>query len=195
MESILSALSMVGTFPVITSIIVGTVIGVIVGVLPGLGPALAVSLVLPFTFTMESISSIAVLLGVYGGSIYGGSITAILLNTPGTPASAATCIDGYPMARKGQADLAIGVATVSSFIGGVLSLVALFIAAPMLASLALEFGPSEMFALAVFALTCIAAVSRGAMVKGLLAGCLGIFFSFVGQDTLLGSERFTFGVF
>lgn len=193
MDTFLSALSLISSLAVLISIVAGTIVGVIVGVLPGLGPALAVSLMLPFTFGMDSISSIGMLLGVYAGSIYGGSITAILLNTPGTPASAATAFDGYPMARKGKADIAIGVATLSSAIGGILSLGVLIFAAPQLAFLALKFGPSEMFAIALFALTCIAAVSRGAMLKGLIAGAIGLLLSVIGQDVLTGSARFTFG--
>src|SRR3546814_674216 len=111
-------------------IFIGTLFGVIIGALPGLGSVIAITMVLPFTFTMPQIPSVALLLGVYCGSVYGGSISAILINTPGTPASAATCFDGYPMARQGKADKALGWATASSFFGGVFSVIVLMAAAP-----------------------------------------------------------------
>lgn len=176
-------------------IFTGTLFGVIVGALPGLGSVIAVTMVLPFTFTMPQIPSIALLLGVYCGSVYGGSISAILINTPGTPASAATCFDGYPMVRQGKADAALGWATTSSFFGGIFSVIVLMMAAPTLARLALYFGPIEYFALMVFALTCICGVSQGAMAKGLLSGAAGLFLAVVGSDPITGDLRFTFDSF
>ncbi|MEX2454157.1 MAG: tripartite tricarboxylate transporter permease [Rhodospirillaceae bacterium] len=195
MDSLLSALGLVATFPTLAATIAGTLLGIVMGVLPGLGPGLALSLALPFTFSLDKMPSLGMLLGLYCGSIYGGSITAILINTPGTPASAATCLDGYPMARAGHADRAIGLATLASFFGGLFSLAVLVLAAPLLASWALKFGPAEIFAIAVFALTCIASVSEGALIKGLMAGIIGLFISVIGQDAITGEARFTFGVF
>lgn len=195
MDTLLAALHLVFTIPSLVALVAGTVIGIVIGVLPGLGPGLAVSLALPFTFALDKMTSIAMLLGLYCGSIYGGSITAILINTPGTPASAATCLDGYPMARMGRADHAIGLATTASTFGGLFSLLVLILAAPQLAAWALKFGPAETFALAIFSLTCIASVSEGALVKGLLAGIAGLFVSVIGQDAISGESRFTFGVF
>lgn len=195
METLFSAIALVATVPTFIALVAGTLLGIIMGVLPGLGPGLAVSLALPFTFSLDKMPSIAMLLGLYCGSIYGGSITAILINTPGTPASAATCLDGYPMARAGRADHAIGLSTTASLFGGLFSLVILVLAAPQLAAWALRFGPAEIFAIAVFALTCIASISEGAMLKGLMAGIIGLFISVIGQDAITGEPRFTFGVF
>lgn len=177
------------------AIVIGTVIGVIVGVLPGLGSVVGITMVLPFTFTMPQVPSIALMLGVYCGSVYGGSITAIVLNTPGTPQAAATVLDGYPMAQRGDADLAIGWVTAASTLGGMFSILVLVVAAPYLAAFSLQFTPIEYFALGIFALTCIANVSKGAMLKGLLSGLAGLIIATVGNDPVTGDLRFTFDIF
>ena len=195
METLLSASALVLTIPTALALFGGTVLGVIIGVLPGLGPAVGVSLVLPLTIGMGQIPAISMLLGIYAGSIYGGSVTAILINTPGTPASAASCLDGYQMTKQGQAGRALGIALAASIFGGVFSVIVLALFAPQLASWALKFGPAEMFALAIFSLTCIASVSEGSVVKGLIGGALGLFLSVIGQDTFTGQARFTFGIF
>jgi putative tricarboxylic transport membrane protein len=161
--------------------------------MPGIGSTVAVAIVLPFTLTMGQAPAIILLLAVYAGSVYGGSIAAILINTPGTPQSAATCLDGYPMAQRGEAGLALGWATVASVIGGLVSAVVLIFLAPQLAAVALEFGPIETFALILLGMTCIVSVSTGSVVKGLMAGMIGIFLSTVGGDPILGEMRFTFG--
>src|SRR5690606_38012032 len=132
---------------------------------------------------------------VYCASVYGGSVSAILINTPGTPQSAATVLDGFPMAQRGEADLALGWATAASVIGGLFSVVVLVLAAPELAAVALSFGPIETFALICLALTCIAGVSRGSMLKGLFGGILGLFLATVGSDPVTGDIRFDFGYF
>ncbi len=195
MEPILAGLADAITPLSLLAIVVGTVVGVIVGVLPGLGSVVGITMVLPFTFTMPQVPSIALMLGVYCGSVYGGSITAIVLNTPGTPQAAATVIEGYPMARRGEADLAIGWVTAASTLGGIFSILVLMIAAPYLARFSLQFTPIEYFALGVFALTCIANVSRGNMAKGLLSGLAGLVITTVGTDPVTGDMRFTFDVF
>ncbi|PYG26698.1 tripartite tricarboxylate transporter permease [Pelagimonas varians] len=174
-------------------LVVGTILGIILGAMPGIGSTVAVAIVLPFTLTMSQAPAIILLLAVYAGSVYGGSIAAILINTPGTPQSAATCLDGYPMAQRGEAGLALGWATVASVIGGLVSAVVLIFAAPQLAAFALEFGPIETFALILLGMTCIVSVSTGSVVKGLMAGMIGIFLSTVGGDPILGEMRFTFG--
>lgn len=176
-------------------VVIGTVIGVLVGVLPGLGSVVGITMVLPFTYGMPQTASIALMLGVFCGSCYGGSITAIVLNTPGTPQAAATVLDGYPMAKRGEADLAIGWVTAASTLGGLFSVLILILAAPQLAAFSLQFTPIEYFALGVFSLTCIANVSRDAMAKGLLAGMAGIFLATIGTDPVTGDLRFTFDVF
>lgn len=183
------------TLSALLSIVVGTFLGVAVGVLPGLGSVIGITMVLPFTFSMDQIPALALMLGIYCGSVYGGSISAIVINTPGTPQAAATALDGFPMAQRGDADLAIGWTTAASVIGGLFSVVVLIIAAPQLAAFSLNFTAIEYFALGIFALICIANVSRGAMAKGLLAGAIGLFLATIGVDHVTGDMRFTFGSF
>ncbi|MEZ5729385.1 MAG: tripartite tricarboxylate transporter permease [Burkholderiaceae bacterium] len=195
MDALIAGLSAASSVYSIAMVVVGVIVGVIVGVLPGLGSVVGITMVLPFTFSMPQAPSLALMLGIYCGSVYGGSITAIVLNTPGTPQAAATTLDGFPMAQKGHADLAIGWATCASLIGGLFSVAVLIIAAPQLAAFSLQFTPIEYFALGVFALTCIANVSRGAMIRGLLSGVAGIFIASIGVDPITGDERFTFGQF
>lgn len=194
MEDFAAGLAMILSLSVIVAMAAGTAVGILVGVLPGLGTVVALTMVLPFTFAMEPLVSIALLLGVYCGSVYGGSVTAILINAPGTPQSAATMLDGHPLARRGHADLALGYATVASLFGGLFSIVVLVLLAPQLAAFALRFGPIEVFALTLFSLTCIASVSRESMIKGLLAGALGIALTTVGPDPMTGDIRFNFGL-
>lgn len=175
------------------TLILGTALGIVLGALPGIGSTVAVALVLPFTLSMEQAPAIILLLAVYAGSVYGGSISAILINTPGTPAGAATVMDGTPMARMGRAGEALGWATLASVFGGLVSACVLLLAAPQLAAIALRFGPIETFALICLGLTCIVTVSKGSVIKGLVAGSLGIFLAVVGGDPITGEVRFTFG--
>jgi len=195
MDVFLLAAAQIATPLTLIAIVAGTVVGVIVGVLPGLGSVLGLTMVLPFTFSMPQIPAIALMLGVYCGSVYGGSITAIVLNTPGTPQSAATAMEGFPMAQRGEADLAIGWVTAGSTLGGLFSVLVLALAGPLLARFSLQFTPFEYFALALFAMTCIAGVSSGALAKGLMAGGLGVLISTIGADPVTGDMRFTFGSF
>ena len=153
---------------------IGTFIGMIIGALPGLGSVVAITICLPFTFGMNSIAAIAMLLGVYCGSICGGSISAVLINTPGTPQSAATAFDGFPMARAGKAGKAIGWALAASIFGGAFSCIVLAVAAPQIARFALQFGPLETFALILMGLTCISSVSMACHgLAGAAAGLCG----------------------
>lgn len=176
-------------------LILGTLLGIIMGALPGIGSTVAVAMILPFTLTMDQAPAILLLIAIYAGSVYGGSVSAILINTPGTPQSAATCLDGYPMALRGEAGKALGWATVASVCGGLASALLLIFAAPQLAAFALNFGPIETFALILLGLTCIVSVSEGSLVKGLLAGMIGLFLASVGGDPITGEARFTFGYF
>ncbi|SLN41248.1 tripartite tricarboxylate transporter permease [Pseudooctadecabacter jejudonensis] len=160
--------------------------------LPQLLSVAALIVALPFIFGMSTEASIALFVGIYVTSVYGGSISAILINTPGTPQSAATVLDGYPMAKSGRADLAIGWATFASLGGGLFSLIVLIIAAPVLAKVSIAFGPATIFAIIIFALTCIAWVSTGSTIKGLLAGVIGLWLTTVGSDDLTGVIRFDF---
>lgn len=195
METLLSALGDIATPLSLICMIAGTVVGVLVGLLPGLGSVVGLTMVLPFTFSMPQVPAIAIMLGVYCGSVYGGSITAIILNTPGTPQSAATALEGYPMASRGEADLAIGWVTASSAIGGLFSVLVLMLAGSGLAAFSLQFTPIEYFALGLFALTCIAGVSAGSVIPGLLSGACGLLVATIGSDPITGDLRFTFDNF
>lgn len=195
LDTALDALAMLASYEAILAILVGTLYGILIGAIPGLGSVLGITVILPFTFVLDQSVSIALLLGTYCGSVYGGTIPAILLNTPGTPQSAATLFDGYPMARKGQPGLALGWATLSSAIGGIVACVILAIAAPMLARFGLRFGPIEYFALGIFALTCIVSVARESAIKGIFGTAFGLFLAMIGQDPISGITRYDFGIF
>lgn len=190
-----SVIDQLATFEVLLSILAGSLFGAFIGALPGMGTVVALIVALPFTFSMSSPAAIALLLSIYCSSVYGGSISAILINTPGTPQSAATVLDGYPMAKRGKADYALGWATVASVFGGLFSLVLLVFLAPQLAAVSVHFGQVETFALIVFSLTCIAWVSRGSTIKGLMAGSMGLFLATVGADTMTGFSRFHFDIY
>ncbi|MEH6522954.1 tripartite tricarboxylate transporter permease [Sulfitobacter sp.] len=194
-QSLPEALGLILTFEGMLVLTLGTMLGIILGALPGIGSTVAVAMILPFTLTMSQAPAILLLLAIYAGSVYGGSISAILINTPGTPQSATTCLDGYPMAQRGEAGKALGWSTIASVIGGLTSAVVLIFAAPQLAAFALNFGPIETFALILLGLTCIVSVSEGSLIKGLIAGFIGIFLSTVGGDPITGEARFTFGQF
>lgn len=172
---------------------IGLAAGIIIGALPGLTGTMGIALLLPLTYGMSSIHGMMLLLGVYCGGIYGGSITAILINTPGTPASAATSLDGYPMAQQGHAKRALHDALAASMIGGLISCAILLTCAPMVAKFALNFGAREYFALSLFGLTIIASVGGKSVLKGLLMGFAGLLLGCVGIDSLEGVSRFTFG--
>ena len=172
----------------------GTLFGLILGVLPGLGPTIGGALILPFTITLDPLSAIVLLTAIYCAGTYGGAITAVLINTPGTPAAAATCLDGYPLAQKGEAGRALGMATFGSAFGGLFSVVVLVLFAPILANIAYEFGQPEYFALAIFGLTMLASIGEGSPTKNLIAGAFGILLSTVGKDIMASIDRFTFGV-
>lgn len=174
------------------AIFVGVFGGTVIGALPGLTATMGVALLIPVTFGMAPVLGLNMLIGIYVGGIYGGCISSILVKTPGTPASAATVLDGYPLAQKGQAKKALGMATLASGIGGLFSCVVLAFMAPMLASIALKFGPTEYFALAAFGLAIIASLSND-ILKGILVGCFGMLVSTIGSDPIGGVLRFTFG--
>ena len=171
----------------------GVAMGIVVGCMPGLSAAMGVALMLPMTFTMEPETGLIVLGAIYCGAIFGGSISAILIHTPGTPASAATAIEGYQMTLKGQAGKALFTACWSSFWGGLLSCISLYFFAPLLAQLALKFMSAEYFWLSIFGLTIIAGVSGKSLVKGLISGAFGLMLSTIGLDPITGVKRFMFG--
>ena len=173
--------------------IAGVAIGIVFGSIPGLSASMAVALMLPLTFSMEASLGMNTLVAVYIGGISGGLISAILLNMPGTASSIATTFDGYPMAQRGEAMRALGIGIVFSFLGSLFSFFVLSFFAPMLADVALKFTPVENFGICFFALTMVAILSSGKMVKGLLAGMLGLIFAMVGMAPIDGTPRFTFG--
>jgi len=175
------------------AVFVGVFIGIVIGAIPGMTTPMAVALVLPFTFAMSPVTGILLLLGVYKGGLYGGSITAILIKTPGTPAAACTVLDGYPMAQRGEARRALDMALYASVFADFMSNVALILLAGTLASFALKFGPPEFFTLIVFSLTIIAGVSGDRMIMGLVSACMGLLLATIGLDIIYGSERFVFG--
>ncbi|PZX13090.1 putative tricarboxylic transport membrane protein [Palleronia aestuarii] len=173
---------------------VGVVLGTVVGALPGLSATMAVAVLVPFTFTMDPASGLIALGAIYTGAIYGGAYAAILVNTPGTPSAIATTFDGYPMARRGDGGVAISLATMASFVGGIVGALALLALAPPLARVALAFGPPEYFWLAIFGLTLIAALSVGNTLKGLIGALLGLFLSTIGVAVVGGDVRYTLGM-
>jgi len=172
----------------------GVALGIIFGVIPGLTATMAVALCLPISYGLPPIQGVALLLGLYIGGINGGLILSILLNIPGTPSSIATCFDGYPLTLKGEAGRALGVGIFYSFLSGVLAFSALIVLAPILARFALHFAPFEYFAVTVFSLTLIATLSGDNLLKGLLAGALGISFGLIGAAPIDSYRRYTFGI-
>jgi putative tricarboxylic transport membrane protein len=174
---------------------VGTLLGTMIGVLPGLGPVATISLLLPFTFTMDVTSAVILMAGIFYGAQYGGSITAILVRIPGEASAVVTCIDGYEMARRGRAGAALGIAAFGSFIAGVMVTCALFLVGPAMSGFALAFGPAEYTALVLLGLLLVSQLSSGSQTKALLMVAFGLLLSTVGRDPIYGTERFTFGIF
>ena len=192
LDTLSASFELVANVDSFLALAVGVVVGVVAGAIPGMSATMAVALTLPFTFALAPVTGILLLLGVYKGGIFGGCIPAILIKTPGTPASSATVLDGYPMAESGQAGKALGMALYSSCTADMMSNLALICFAGWLASFALEFGPPEFFALILFSLTIIAGVSGKSLIKGLLAAALGLLLATVGLDLIYGTNRFNF---
>lgn len=190
----LDALGHILTLPVLIPMIFGTILGTVFGAIPGLTTVMGIALLLPVTFYMAPMTAIPMLLGVYCGGISGGLISAILLGMPGTPASIVTTFDGYQMAKNGRAGEALAVGIFVSFLGGMISAVALSLIAPQMSRLVLKFGPFEYFALGVCGLSVVSSLSKGNTIKGLLAAVLGLTLSMVGPDPVAGLTRFDFGL-
>lgn len=172
---------------------IGVVVGMLVGVLPGLGPTAGTALLLPLSFGMTPMEAIILLSGIYYGAMYGGTITSVLINTPGESASVITCLDGYPLAKQGRAGAALGVAAIGSFVGGLIALIGLILIGPKVASYALAFGPPEFFCLMLLGLTMVVSLLGKDIVKGLIVGFLGLILSMVGTAPSGGIIRFTLG--
>jgi putative tricarboxylic transport membrane protein len=173
----------------------GVFVGQIIGVLPGLGPITGLSLLVPLVFGMEPTSALIMLCGVYYGSFFGGAITSILLNTPGDAAAVVTTFDGYPMARQGHAGRALGIAALSSFIGGTISVLGLTLVMPLMSKVALLFGPAEYTMLILMAFLAVLTLSSTSKMKAVISALVGLVLATIGQDQISGQPRFTFGIF
>jgi len=193
MDALLNGLQMALGWHALLAVAVGSVVGVIFGAIPGLTFSMALALLLPFTFGMEATAAIALLMGVYIGGMTGGSVSAILIGIPGTPSAAATVFDGHPMAQKGEASVALGGAVIASVFGGAFSLVVMVLLLEQVAGFAIKFGPAEIFALVLFGLSTICGLGERSMVRGLVAGVLGLMLVIVGLDPIDGVARLTFG--
>ncbi len=193
-DAILLGISNAFSFNNILAAFAGTFLGIIIGGLPGLTPTMGMAVLIPLTYGMDTVWALIFLVGIYAGCFYGGSISATLINTPGTPAAAATALDGYPMTQKGMAYEALTESACASFWGGALSFIALIFLSPALATFSLRFGFEEKFWMAFFGICIIASLSTKSMVKGLISGTFGLFLAVVGRDIMYGFPRFTFGI-
>src|SRR5699024_3272409 len=186
MENLIISFETILNFQTIFILLLGVTAGIIIGSIPGFTITMGVALTLLFSFGMDPVNGIALMMGVQVGGSSGGLITACLLGIPGTPSAMATTFDGYPMVRNGEPGRALAIGLWSSFIGTIISGIVLIFTAPLLAEWALEFGPWEMFALMLFGISAIASLSEGSLIKGLIAGMLGVMFALVGSDPLMG---------
>ena len=176
------------------ALVLGVVGGMIIGALPGLNATMAISLLIPITYSMAPHAAFIMMMAVYTSAFYGGSLTAILIHTPGTPSSAATAGDGYALTKKGRGLEAMGMSTVASMFGGAVSGVALLTLAPLLGKISLMFSAPEYFLIVILGLSIIGGLGGGSMIKGFLMGCFGLFLGTIGTDGLTGQLRFTFGI-
>ena len=172
---------------------IGVLLGTMIGALPGLSATMGVALITPITFWLDKADGFAMLMGLWNAAIFAGGITAILINTPGTPASITQAWDGYPMYQRGEGGLALGINVVFSFIGGIISVILLILLADPIADITIKFGPAEYAMVALFGMTMMIAVSNGKVLKGLILGFLGLLLSTVGLCPISGLQRFTFG--
>ncbi len=193
-DNLVLGFSTIATLPALTAIVSGVLIGILCGVLPGLSASTAVALMVPFTFGMDPLVSVLLLVSVYLAGEYGGSITAIAIGTPGTPPAAATMLDGYELTKQGKPGLALTTSVVASSIGGMIGAIVLFAFSEPLARVALSFGAPEYFSLAVFGLAIIASLASDNLLKGFLIMLIGLFLTTIGLDGFTGEERYTFGI-
>lgn len=192
-EGLIAGLMALNDLSVLVMIPLGVVIGVAVGAIPGLSATVGMALFLPLTFSLDPLTGLALLLGIYNGACYAGAIPAVLIRTPGTPSSAATSIDGYPMAQGGRGGEALTISLVASVIGGLIGTVLLAFFAPWVADYALTFGTPEYFAIAVLALTIIASIGGGSVAKGFISASIGLLIVSIGFDPIAGFPRLSFG--
>ena len=192
MEYIMEAIPLVFSPQALMISIFGVVVGILIGSLPGLSSTMGVALFIPITYGMKPSDGLILLGAIYMASTYGGSISAILIKTPGTPSAVITAIDGYELTKQGKGGEALSMSTIASTVGGIISCVALLFLSPLLAKLVTSFGAPEMFLLSILGLTIIVGLSKKSIVKGLLAGILGMLVSTVGIDSITGEYRYTF---
>ena len=190
---IIAALPVVFSPAMLFIVAAGAVLGTLLGATPGVSATLSIALLVPVTFTMEPTTALVFLGGVYCGAIYGASISAILINVPGTPSAVATMLDGYPLTKQGKAGTALGAAVTGSFIGGQVGVLVLLFGAPLVAALALRVGSQEFFWIVIFAMTSVGALGAGSVLKGLIAAALGLSLGVVGSHPVTGALRFTGG--
>ncbi len=183
--------NLLGVTPILV-VIAGVIVGILGGAMPGISPSMAVALLLPFTFGMSATMGIVMLCAIYLAANYGGSITAVMINTPGTPSAVVTAFDGYPLTRKGQAGTGLGVSLIASVAGGFIGIFILILFSGPLAKLALKFWPAEYFALAILGLSTIASLGGGRWLESFVAMLLGLLLNTVGLDPLNGVSRCTF---
>jgi len=193
-ELMFTSYAAVFTPSILFMICVGTVAGIVIGALPGLTATMGVALLVPLTFGRAPLESLSMLMGIYCGAMYGGAISAILIRTPGTPAAAATVLEGYPMAKRGEAGRAMAMALFASFFGGVVGALIMTFASPFISSVALEFGPVEYFGLAIFGLSVIISISGRSLIKGMMSAFFGLLICTTGFDPISGYPRYTFGI-
>lgn len=174
--------------------LIGVLIGMLIGVLPGLGPVATISILLPITYSIDPVSAIIMLAGIFYGAQYGGTITSVLLRLPGEASSVVTVFDGHALAKKGKAGTALGIAAVGSFFGGTISIIGLTLVAPLVAAVALGFGPPEYAALALMGILLVATIGSGSALKSVIAAALGLLLATVGRDTFTGGTRFSFDI-
>lgn len=193
MSQILDGFSLFLTYQNLFAIVVGMAFGMVIGAIPGLSSSMGIALALPFTYGMDPIAAILLVVGIYKGGMFAGSVSAILIKTPGTPGNICTLLDGWPMAQKGQSRRALDIALYSSVIADVASNIALITFAATIASFALKFGPAEYFWLMAFSLTIVTSVSGSSLARGLISATFGLLLATVGLDLVYGDTRFTFG--
>lgn len=193
MELFLSSLEMLARLDVAIALVLGSIGGVLIGAIPGVGPPVAIAILLPVTFSLEPLVGLTLLLGIYGSSMFGGALPAILINTPGTAVNALTTYDGYPMTRRGEALRALGLAYGASFVSGIISIVALILLAPLLAKVAPMFGSREIFLVALLGIVLVVLAHRGQTFAAGMLAAFGIFLATVGLEPIRYTQRFTFG--
>ena len=194
LEMFLAGLAQLCTPVTLGLMVLGVIVGIIFGSVPGLTAVTGIALFLPVTYNLGPVMGMALLMSIYIGAVSGGLIAAVLLNIPGAPASVATCFDGSPLARKGQALKALGIGTVFSFLGTVFGIIVLVFVSPTIAGVALKFGPTEYFSVAIFALTLIASLSGKSLIKGMISAVVGFMFVTVGVAPIDSVPRYTFGL-